>query len=352
MLCADNAERDYSFYKATFNDNEGNVAGIVGVMLDITKTKQTEAGLLRAKTEAEAANKAKDKFISNVSHEIRNPMNAIIGLTQLILKGHLEPEQRDHLDTVAKASVHLLDIVNNILDISKLDAGKMSIEKVTFNLSELIGEVKLMQLQAENKNNTLDFEISSNIPVNLKGDPLRIKQVLINLINNAIKFTQNGNISVIITSNEISENNLTLQFTIKDTGIGMSREELEKLFQRFSQTKESTAREFGGSGLGLVIARDLLDLMQGQIKVESNLGMGSEFSFSIPLEIQHEKNETKKTEKLLGEEQKLLSTKIKKYLSWKTTKSISLLRSRHLKRSISFRISQKTELPPSKLLKK
>jgi PAS domain S-box-containing protein len=309
--CPDQSERDYSFYKATFNDTEGNVAGIIGVMLDITKQKQTEAGLLRAKTEAEAANKAKDKFVSNVSHEIRNPMNAIIGLTQIILKGNLEPEQREQLETVAKASVHLLDIVNNILDMSKLEAGKMTIEKIPFNLSEIINEVKrIMILQAENKNNTLDFEINANITTSLIGDPLRIKQILINLINNAIKFTQNGSINVIITATAHSEDSLKLKFSVRDSGIGMSQEELSKLFQRFSQAKDSTARQFGGTGLGLVITRDLVELMDGKIDVESNLGIGSEFSFTIPLELQPEEHNTE-TEKLIEEEQMQIPENIK-----------------------------------------
>ncbi len=240
-----------------------------------------------AKQKAEEATEAKSMFLANMSHEIRTPMNAIIGLSHLAQQQATEPVQVDYLSKIHTAGTSLLTIINDILDFSKIEAGEMSFESVEFDLDHLLNNLTALTAHlASSKGVELSVIVDPNVPSILKGDPLRLNQVLVNLLNNAIKFTQKGEVSLYITYQNQSEQNsdpiAQLFFKVKDTGIGMSSEQVNRLFKPFSQADESTTRKFGGTGLGLTICQRLVELMGGKIFVKSELGRGSEFSFTLP----------------------------------------------------------------------
>ncbi len=260
---------------------------IIATLRDITERKQVEVALLAAKQSAEIASKTKSQFLANMSHEIRTPMNAVIGLSHLALKTKLDNKQRDYLEKISDSATALLGIINDILDFSKVEAGMLLIERVDFNLNDVIQHViNLNNVSAIEKNIALRVLLLPDVPVCLVGDALRIGQILLNLVNNAIKFTKKGEVVLSVQSITCNETTVELLFSVRDTGIGVSQAEQQRLFQSFSQADTSTTRRFGGAGLGLAISKRLIELMGGEITVKSEVGVGSEFSFRLHLGLQ------------------------------------------------------------------
>ncbi|MFL5240387.1 MAG: response regulator [Rhizomicrobium sp.] len=267
-------------------DADGKPTDIYGVSQDITEFKRLEAELRLAMQKAEDATRAKSAFLANMSHEIRTPMNAIIGLSHLALKTALSPKQRDYVSKVHNAGTSLLGIINDILDFSKIEADKLEIETTDFQLDEVISTVTTLTAQkAHDKGLEFLIHVSPAIPAQLRGDPLRLGQILTNFVNNAIKFTERGEIDVSIDLLECVGEKVQLKFSVRDTGIGMTREHASKLFQPFSQADMSTTRKHGGTGLGLSISRKLAELMGGRTWLESEPGVGSTFNSTVWLEV-------------------------------------------------------------------
>ena len=251
---------------------------------DITLKKQADLALHQAKKIAEDTTQMKSDFLANMSHEIRTPLNVILGITHLTLKTELNHKQLDYMRKIQNSSQHLLAIINDILDLSKIEAGKIFIEQIDFKIQKTLNNlVDLISVKVKDKGLTLTFDIDKNLPIYLNGDPLRLGQVLINYVNNAVKFTEQGEIIVTVKVLEDDQNELLLYFSVSDTGIGLSDETKNKLFQSFQQADTSTSRKYGGSGLGLSISKQLVELMNGEVGVESELGKGSLFWFTAKL---------------------------------------------------------------------
>ncbi|MEJ2247305.1 MAG: ATP-binding protein, partial [Acidobacteriota bacterium] len=244
----------------------------------------------RAEKKAEEATKAKSEFLANMSHEIRTPMNAIIGMAHLALKTDLSAKQYDYLKKVDSSAKSLLGIINDILDFSKIEAGKLDMESVDFQLEDTLDNIStLVGMKTQEKGLELLFKTDPSVPAALVGDPLRLGQILINLSNNAVKFTDTGEIVVCTELVKKDEDQVTLKFSVQDTGIGMSAEQAAKLFQPFMQADSSTTRKYGGTGLGLTISKRLVEMMGGEIWVESEPGRGSTFSFTANFGLGKEK---------------------------------------------------------------
>ncbi|HPV03664.1 MAG TPA: response regulator [Myxococcota bacterium] len=286
----DGSEKWVNIHSEVEKDSLGIPKRIFGIVHDVTQAHRTEAELRDARDQAEAASRAKSAFMANVSHEIRTPMNAIIGMTSLVLDSRLSDRQRDYLNKINGASRALLGIIDDILDFSRIEADRMVLQNVDFSVENVLTEViDINEQRIEKKGIELHTDFDCDIPQLVRGDPLRLHQVLNNLVGNAAKFTMHGDIIVKVSQQARSTDNGTdgrifLQFDIIDTGIGMTREQIADLFMPFSQLDGSTTREFGGTGLGLALCRKLVALMKGTISVESEPGEGSTFSVRIPFD--------------------------------------------------------------------
>jgi signal transduction histidine kinase/CheY-like chemotaxis protein len=274
---------------AIYNDQK-KISGFLGIAKDITQEKLASQTLQLAMQKAESANRSKSEFVANMSHEIRTPMNAVLGMVHLLSTTELSIEQKKYLEMIRTSGQSLLAILNDILDFSKIEAGRMELAPVHFRLADVMNAVAtLMSVYAGEKDLELAIGMEANVPHHFFGDALRIQQILINLVGNAIKFTGQGEVSIFVEQVERQGNTSVLRFWVRDTGIGMSEEQQLRLFSPFTQADNSTTRRFGGTGLGLSICKQLVELMGGEIQVRSTAESGSEFCIKLPLTIDLEK---------------------------------------------------------------
>ncbi|MBF0494042.1 MAG: response regulator [Candidatus Omnitrophica bacterium] len=289
ITCKDGAIRWVSGRAVLHYDEQGKLVSYDGVIRDVTERKQSEELLKESTKQAELANKIKSQFLANMSHEIRTPMNAVIGFSELLEGTALDPLQKDYVGTIRESGQLLMTLINDILDISKIEAGEVRLEEIGFDLEYLVRSViKMNSTKMQNKNVELIYVFDENIKSNFLGDPTRIRQILMNLLSNAIKFTVKGEITISVRSESTEDAGSgqkadTIRFSVKDTGIGIAKSKQEKLFMPFEQADASTTRKYGGTGLGLAISKAFVAMMGGKIWVESEEGKGSEFIFTLRL---------------------------------------------------------------------
>jgi PAS domain S-box-containing protein len=265
-------------------DKNGRVAGLVGIGRDITHLKKVQEEMQKAREAAEAASQAKSEFLANMSHEIRTPLNGVMGMTDLALGTELTAEQREYLETVKMSGDSLLTVINDILDFSKIEAGKVDLEALDFNLRDsLESTLKTLAVRADEKGLELLCEVAPEVPEVVRGDSSRLRQIVVNLVGNAIKFTDSGEIAVKVQAQAREGPDCVCQFTVADTGVGIPENKRELIFKPFSQADTSTTRKYGGTGLGLTISTRLVEMMGGKIWVESEVGRGSQFHFTVRL---------------------------------------------------------------------
>jgi PAS domain S-box-containing protein len=274
-----------SYNATTFYDRNRVLQGVFASARDVTERNRVEEELRLAKAEAESSSRTKSDFLASMSHEIRTPMNAIMGIADLLAKTPLNAEQDKYVRIFRRAGDNLLNLINDILDLSKVEASQLEIERTGFSLSDVLEKVnEMVVVKSREKGLSLLFEIASDAPPDLIGDPSRLQQILLNLLGNAIKFTETGEVSLRVTRDATSSLPTALRFTVSDTGIGIAAPQLGRIFERFTQADSSTTRRFGGSGLGLTISKRLAELMGGRIEATSTVNVGSVFSVVVPFE--------------------------------------------------------------------
>ncbi len=299
---------DKLFFETTFNpiktDDSKQILGVSIFSQDITQEKNNEIGLIEAKKEADSSASAKSQFLSNMSHEIRTPMNAIIGLTNVLLDTELSESQKENLNVLKFSADNLLVIINDILDLSKIESGKLTFETINFNLGRIIEQVaKTFSFQVKGKSVKIIGDVEESIPEQLIGDPYRLTQMLNNLVSNAVKFTEKGVVTISAEFVEnIDENQALIEFKVSDTGIGIPKGKLNSIFDSFTQAYTDTTRKFGGTGLGLAITKQLVEVQGGIINVDSELNKGTTFTFTIPFAIGNTKKQKTLENKKMSEE--------------------------------------------------
>ena len=280
LVGKDGSDRFVESSVSLIKDPKGQPTGFSGFVRDVTERRRAEA-LYREKLSAEAASRTKSEFLASMSHEIRTPLNSIIGLVDLTLQSSLRPDQREDLDVVKSSAYSLLSIINNILDFSKIEAGKLDFEEAPFSFSNIMDDsLRIMAMKAHVKGIELAYRIAPQVPDRLLGDPTRLRQVLLNLVDNAIKFTEKGEVVVYVASKKPSNHDALLHISVVDTGIGISKEKQRRIFAAYDQGDTSISRRFGGTGLGLAVSAQLVNLMGGSINVKSRPGEGSRFRFT------------------------------------------------------------------------